>query len=305
MLPDKVTVQWDAPRFDGGSPILQYTIMLREEGKKKYRKIGKVDSSHTSFVISNDLEEGMSFYVRVCAENEVGVSETGGELVAPFVIPKRIVEVKNAQDSKAGAAVMPKDDDDEFFMAEEDSDTQKSAPPQQNQLPKEQTEENSSPNVIVDMVAENNAKNLLKTQATLKDEKSTDSTIPGSPQHFAVSQITSDEIALSWHPPNNDGGSKVLNYVIVGRELEKRKFKKMAKTAGDALTVSLKNLEKNFKYVFRIYAENEIGMSEEYAEITEPVVLANSTLTAKVSNNESLIEIEQVTENFQQHCFFT
>ena len=71
---DFVTVTWDAPRLDGGSPILQYVVEKRDAVLTTYMQAGKTDPDTRSFTVDG-LFSGHSYVVRVAAENERGCGE--------------------------------------------------------------------------------------------------------------------------------------------------------------------------------------------------------------------------------------
>ena len=91
-----VTIKWESPDEDGGAPIKQYTVSVKEENKKKFKQIGQVDATVTEFKIT-ELKEETAYEVRVQAVNEVGVSETAAQLREPIKVPTRVVrEQQNA-----------------------------------------------------------------------------------------------------------------------------------------------------------------------------------------------------------------
>jgi len=78
---------------------------------------------------------------------------------------------------------------------------------------------------------------------------------PTAPSGLRVTNVTHDNISLAWDASQ----SKVVNYVIVMREVSQKKFRKVAKVDGSELTCSLATgFEQNHDYVFRVYAENEV-----------------------------------------------
>jgi len=78
---------------------------------------------------------------------------------------------------------------------------------------------------------------------------------PTAPSGLRVTSATHDNISLAWDASQ----SKVLNYVVVMREVNQKKFKKVAKIDGLELTCSLTTgFEQNHDYVFRVYSENEV-----------------------------------------------
>ena len=87
-----IAIEWDAPEYDGGEPVKQYLIVMRETGKKKYKKVGKADKNTLNFSISSNLEEDHEYYVRVYAENKLGVSVDSAESSTAIRIPVTIEE---------------------------------------------------------------------------------------------------------------------------------------------------------------------------------------------------------------------
>ena len=77
---DSVSLAWDSPDSDGGAPIKQYLIVMRDAKKKKFKKVGKVEGNVTSFAVTSNLEPNGEYYFRVYAENQAGVSESAAEL---------------------------------------------------------------------------------------------------------------------------------------------------------------------------------------------------------------------------------
>jgi len=79
---ESVTLSWQPPKDDGGSPILSYILERREQGRSMWVKVTSVDADNLSQCVK-DLTEGKEYYFRVSAKNEVGISE-------PFEMPASI-----------------------------------------------------------------------------------------------------------------------------------------------------------------------------------------------------------------------
>ena len=83
---------WQAPEFDGGSPITGYYVEKRS-GSKRWSRINKKSISACELRI-DDLIGGSEYEMRVCAENEAGTGEpsaTTGKFIAkePYEVPGR------------------------------------------------------------------------------------------------------------------------------------------------------------------------------------------------------------------------
>ena len=87
-----------------------------------------------------------------------------------------------------------------------------------------------------------------------------------------VKNVTPDTIELIWDAP--EGGTTVQQYIIVMREAQKKKFKKVGKVEGGNPTFSVtSSLEGGHEYIVRVYAENEAGISEMAAEVSSPILV--------------------------------
>lgn len=71
---DFITVQWEAPEQDGGSPITKYIIEKADAKRAVFSAIGETDSSTLKFKATK-LYEGSQYLFRVIAENAIGQSE--------------------------------------------------------------------------------------------------------------------------------------------------------------------------------------------------------------------------------------
>ena len=66
---------------------------------------------------------------------------------------------------------------------------------------------------------------------------------------------------LSWTPPDSNGGSPIIRYVLEYREKASENWTQNFNVSSDASTV-VKCLEESTEYEFRVYAENEVGLSD-------------------------------------------
>ena len=72
MNKDYVVVTWDAPEDDGGSPITGYKLEKRDAKKSSYISAG---STETTELKITKLIEGNEYFIKVMAENSIGVSD--------------------------------------------------------------------------------------------------------------------------------------------------------------------------------------------------------------------------------------
>jgi len=94
--------------------------------------------------------------------------------------------------------------------------------------------------------------------------------VPEAPRDLRVTDVTYDGISLAWNAPESDGGAPVKRYLIVIREVTKKKFKKVATIDGSSLSCKITTgIEENHDYLLRVYAENEVSELMERNRQTE------------------------------------
>jgi titin len=71
---DAVTVTWQPPEDDGGSPLTQYILERRDAKRTNWTSAGKSKPTELKLLIPK-LIEGNEYFIRVIAENEIGESE--------------------------------------------------------------------------------------------------------------------------------------------------------------------------------------------------------------------------------------
>uniref|UniRef100_A0A3Q2R3F5 Titin n=1 Tax=Fundulus heteroclitus TaxID=8078 RepID=A0A3Q2R3F5_FUNHE len=70
---DGMTIKWDAPGFDGGSPILGYHVEKKDRNSLLWQKVNSTLISNKEYRIIG-LLEGLEYSFRVYAENNAGLS---------------------------------------------------------------------------------------------------------------------------------------------------------------------------------------------------------------------------------------
>ena len=71
---DFVVLAWDAPEFDGGSPITGFHVEKKDASKTSFIKADQVNGSTYELKVIK-LVEGKDYDFRVCAINDIGQSE--------------------------------------------------------------------------------------------------------------------------------------------------------------------------------------------------------------------------------------
>lgn len=69
------TIQWQPSESDGGAPIIEYIVEIKEaKSKKEFKKFGATKGDVTNIPI-NYLEKDKGYNFRITARNAIGVSD--------------------------------------------------------------------------------------------------------------------------------------------------------------------------------------------------------------------------------------
>lgn len=77
-------------------------------------------------------------------------------------------------------------------------------------------------------------------------------------KNLQVVDTADGEVSLAWEEPENDGGSKVIGYVVERRD-EKRKTWTLATDHAESTEYTVRGLQKDCFYLFRVCARNRVG----------------------------------------------
>lgn len=82
---------------------------------------------------------------------------------------------------------------------------------------------------------------------------------PGPVGGLEATDVTKTTAQLSWLPPENDGGSAILNYIVEKREVDRKTWTKCTE---DLKKTSFKvtNMAPGIEYYFRVMAVNKYGI---------------------------------------------
>lgn len=86
---------------------------------------------------------------------------------------------------------------------------------------------------------------------------------PGPPINLAANDTTKTSTVLTWSPPEDDGGSPVLGYVVERMPSYSTRWSKVNKDdLIPDLTKAMDDLEEGIEYKMRVSAENKAGVGE-------------------------------------------
>ena len=88
-----------------------------------------------------------------------------------------------------------------------------------------------------------------------------------------VTSVTENSVTLSWMSPERDGGSRITTYVVEQREVgcQGAWFQVKKVDSSDNLVATIGNLIEGTPYMFRVSAENEVGVGTP-AQLREAII---------------------------------
>jgi len=94
---------------------------------------------------------------------------------------------------------------------------------------------------------------------------------PSAPENLRVTAVSRDSVSLAWDEPAHDGGAPVRRYVVEKADVKRGVFSEAgAVDAADNRQVQVGKLLEGNDYMFRVAAENDIGLGKP-AALAEPV----------------------------------
>lgn len=91
-----------------------------------------------------------------------------------------------------------------------------------------------------------------------------------------VRLIGSSTHVVEWGIPESDGGAPLLGYNIAIRDIKKTMWIEVGRCKEDVQKFNIRDLQDGHKYLIRIYARNEIGLSDAL-ESEEPYEVLHGT----------------------------
>lgn len=84
--------------------------------------------------------------------------------------------------------------------------------------------------------------------------------VPGPPTGpINILEVTPEYMTISWLPPKDDGGSPVINYIVEKKDTKKDTWG-VVSSGSSKTKLKVPHLQKGYEYVFRVKAENKIGI---------------------------------------------
>ena len=85
---------------------------------------------------------------------------------------------------------------------------------------------------------------------------------PGPPEGLNPDRVTKSSVALSWRPPKDDGGSKIVGYIVEMKHKDDKDFHDVNTVPHPGLFYTVTSVTEHEEYCFRVSAVNDIGRGD-------------------------------------------
>ena len=86
--------------------------------------------------------------------------------------------------------------------------------------------------------------------------------VPEAPGEPELNEVGANFVTLTWSKPNSDGGGPIIGYWVDKREKGNERWIRTNLQPIQSLSCNVPNLIENKEYEFRVFAENEAGLSQ-------------------------------------------
>ncbi|XP_066264227.1 titin-like [Branchiostoma lanceolatum] len=274
-----VTLEWEPPARDGGSPIIGYYVELKKfRGEADWERCHDTELVHLRELVVPDLNEGEEYWFRVFAVNEVGEGPPG-DVPGRVIVKERIEEVEMDLDADIKEGVTVRAGNPVRLMAyfkgkpepkcawkRVGTETMMRGYPENTSISTAliiKTTSRSDTGKYALTVENKAGAKTMQTSVTVLD-------VPGPVLKLHPSHVTKRTVTLKWEPPEDDGGSRVTKYRIEKRDVSRKAWQRVSDTRD--VTITIMDLVEEAEYIFQVCAENKYGVGAPSE--TAPVMMA-------------------------------
>ncbi|ESO11840.1 hypothetical protein HELRODRAFT_71352, partial [Helobdella robusta] len=281
-----VTVSWEKPKHDGGYPIKEYRVDVSTTTQPEWTTVALTDENPVTRITGMPVGDHCS--LRVTAVNAFGVNSKPSVLHQPIKLFSDFFYIKLMINKfnfflNFYLTVFPFPENLKAVLNYENRQTSLLW---DSKILKMASLPYQVPNYIIE-TRNINDKHWNEKITVNMDDSGVELSEHDLPDSYRVrililDDVESDHITLSWSPPLDTGNSKIKYYIIVMKENDETKFKKIGKVDGYANTFNYTKIKPGYLYSFRVYAENDLGISKEFSSFDGYVRIPK---TEKTSND--------------------
>lgn len=281
---DFVDLTWEPPKSDGGAPITQYTVQMRDKGTRTWVDACTVPGDRPAAKVTN-VEEGHEYEFRVLAKNKAGIGEPSDISKSVIAKPRNLaprIDRKNLQKKVIRSGQLLRIDVDvQGEPVPKVEWTMEKAPVYNTERLKIVNEDYKTQFTL--QKAQRGDRGIYTITATnINGIDHTDVEIevlckPSKPKGpLKVDDVTATGCHLKWDKPEDDGGEPIDHYVVERMDAETGRWVPVCNTRIPEADVTGLNEGKDYK--FRVRAVNAEGESDPLE--TEETVKAKNPYDA-------------------------
>uniref|UniRef100_A0A3Q3K5S1 Titin n=1 Tax=Monopterus albus TaxID=43700 RepID=A0A3Q3K5S1_MONAL len=266
---DGMTIQWEKPNYDGGTPIQGYHVEKKEKNSIIWQKVNTMLIRETEYRIL-ELIEGLEYSFRVYAQNDAGLgrmSEESNKWKAMPDAPGTPYATDVTGESITLSWTPPTSDGGnpiQYYILEK---REKKTVRFYKVMTKKpivecahrvlQLTENMEYEFRV--MAVNDAGVGAPSNISLLIKAAEPKDIPCAPSVVCVCDSTNTSISLEWSRPADDGGMEILGYIIEMVKGEDTEWKRVNEALVAETNYVVTGLQTGAEYKFRVAAVNHMG----------------------------------------------
>ncbi|CAF3389468.1 unnamed protein product [Rotaria socialis] len=272
-----ITLQWEMPRSDGGSPLTEYLLEMRDKKGKnsEWTQVQILPTITTSFRVTK-LNEDVYYNFRIKAANTIGYSEpkTLEKAVKPDKqseppsMPDKPLEITNIDSTSIALSWKPSSSSGSgdllsYIIERRDvlkanwTAVKKVSSNQYNLLISELTEGSSYYFRVCAVNEDDLQSEWLELDGPALCRNPYD--VPSPPKNLVVKDIIGQTVTIQWDAPENDGGKPIRGYNIERRDVQRATWLKEGRCK--TTTFEIESLPLGGQHLIRVTAENEEGLS--------------------------------------------
>ncbi|XP_018789320.1 PREDICTED: twitchin isoform X17 [Bactrocera latifrons] len=268
-----VTLKWKRPPSDGGRPILNYIVEVKDKFSPTWSEIATTEDSTPELYVDG-LKEKLVYQFRVRAVNKAGASEpsepTDNHLCKHRNLKPQIdrstfkrVIIKTGRTHKWSVDVIGEPAPTVHWSWRDD------IPLSTGDRIKIENVDYHTDFVITNVVRKDSGMYTLKVEnRNGVDQETVELIVHGKPTSpkgpLTVSDVTANGCKLQWKKPEDDGGVPIKEYVIEKMDTATGKWVRVGRSPGEKEPPSfdVTGLNPGSEYKFRVCAVNDEGESE-------------------------------------------
>jgi len=315
---DSLTIGWQASTSDGGAPLSNYIIQVRDVNKASWENPRFTNALAQQYQINN-LIENNEYFVRVKAINDARLTSSALESSQPILIKSQLQVPSEPRDFKL-IAQGKTDVTLEFTQSESNGGSDifryviekrdsnrvtwviaaKVRASLQKQVYTVNVDElysGSSLNFRVSAENQKGRSKKLELNQTVNLEKQSE--VPSKPLDLSIFHKSYSSVILQWTAPVYNGNDVISEYLIEEWNSESKEWRLKAHCEPHLTSYVINNLADDLTYKYRLRAENSQGVSEpsletfEYETLKQQSAPSNPVgpLKATVSDDQTTIEL--------------